>query len=570
MNFTHSFQGVLMTYTFNAEDNSATDYPNPYRIENWFLLLSALMLVAGGVSALLSARSYLQATQDGLATLAGFLALACFALGFRFALRAMSQLRFMIGRNSPRGLASEVPLGQSGIGLGSNALMQALRQQAICFPEQQTWLSGLLMSLIPSLASSPPPLQTAAIRHAQTLVEMLAILLSMGMSLVLFDGSPYEGMVSWLYLPLAGLSLLTPVAMLFSEEELTDESTDGQQQAWKLLALVAFAILAPAALPRVMPVIDLPVLWLTPLLLLLAAMVTSVLFLASLFAQPDNVTQTSVSCEQATFSLQGPPAQLWLQMQRDCQANWVNEIPNRVYAWLPPVTAAGERGSFAGRLLEETQPALSGVMTDGVGGSWRGVWQNKYARYLSALSIWGMVLAGLMAMMAAHAAQQLASMDKWEICRALLLLVAVGLASAHSFQIGHLLWSRLYFKSRLIWLETEGHFQSAKVQVGNQFKSHLQSSTQVTRVEDASLRLWVADIVTVAFGKDEQRYVMAMAPADGFARSSIERLLDFAQQQSVVTAPNSARDMQQLQHMGKLDRAMRAAATTASTPECIK
>ena len=165
-----------MIYTFNAGDNSATDYPNPYRIENCFLRLSALMLIAGGVATLLSARSYLQATQDGLATLTGIVALACFALGIRFGLRALSQLRFIIGRNSLRGLASEVPLDQRGIGFGSNALMQTLRQQAISFPERETWLSGLLMSLIPSLASSPPPLQTAAIRHAQALVGMPAML----------------------------------------------------------------------------------------------------------------------------------------------------------------------------------------------------------------------------------------------------------------------------------------------------------------------------------------------------------------------------------------------------------
>ena len=113
-------------------------------------------------------------------------------------------------------------------------------------------------------------------------------------------------------------------------------------------------------------------------------------------------------------------------MQRDCQANWVKEIPNRVYAWLPPVAATGERGSFAGRLLEETQPVLSGVMADGVGMSWRGVWRNKYARYLSALRIWGMALAGITAMMAVHAAQQLGSLYQWEIWRELILLVAVG------------------------------------------------------------------------------------------------------------------------------------------------
>ena len=100
--------------------------------------------------------------------------------------------------------------------------------------------------------------------------------------------------------------------MLFAEVSLTDESVGSQEQCWKLLGLVVFAIVAPVALPRFIPVIDLPVLWSGPVLLLLAGMVASILFLASLFAQPDNVTQTCVSCEQATFSMQGPPAQLWL------------------------------------------------------------------------------------------------------------------------------------------------------------------------------------------------------------------------------------------------------------------
>src|SRR5690606_31228185 len=87
---------------------------------------------------------------------------------------------------------------------------------------------------------------------------------------------------------------------------------------------------------------------------------------------------------------------------------------------------------------------------------------------------------------------------------------------------------------------------------------HVQSSSTLTRVEDAKLRVWVADITSVAFGKDGNRSVIAMAPADSVAKSIADRLVAFAANQSAVATPTAGRDLARASSIGRLDAAVHA------------
>ncbi len=542
-----------MTYEFNAGDSGVNDFPNPYKIENIFLLLCAAVLSAGGISVLLSARAYLQDRQDPLAAATAVLAIGLFGAAIKLAIQAMSQLRFFLGRQFPRSLAEDMPIAGLGLAKGALEIMHALRQQAIEFPEPRGPVNGILYFLIKPLITSPAAVQAAAVRHFHAVLAITAMSASLLVSYGLFRGAAFEAAVSWLYLPLAAIAVLAPLLANRDQAELKNDDGDAQAMLWKLIAMVAFAVLAPATIPRFAPALEIPPIWIAPLLLLSAAMGTSLLFLASLFAQLDNVSQTGVSCERTTVSMNCHPAQLWTKVSRDFQDQWVRNIPNRSYANVPPGSKESDRGAFQGYILEETQPTAS--MASNPDKHAAGL---KHARYRMLLSAWGLALAGLMAIVAAHHAPLFAQMARMEIARIFLIVIALGAATILAIGIGHLLYSRMYFTSRLVWIVVDGTYQTSQLSIGNRYASHVQSTSTLTRVEDATLRVWVADIVSVAFGKDGKRSIIAMAPADGFTKATAERLVQFAREQSAVAAPTSSRDIAKIQALGMLNETISA------------
>lgn len=157
--------------------------------------------------------------------------------------------------------------------------------------------------------------------------------------------------------------------------------------------------------------------------------------------------------------------------------------------------------------------------------------------------------------------EQFANMSATEISRSFLVVMALGMVAALSFRIGHLLWSRIEFRSRLVWIETAGVFQTSRISVGNRFRGHVQSDSTLTRVEGATLRVWVADIVSVAFGRDGKRTIIAMAAADSVAKSMADRLIAFAANQSALATPTTDRDLARASSIGRLGAAVQVAAT---------
>lgn len=542
-----------MTYEFHAGDAASNDFPNPFKLENIFLLLSSTALIIGGIFVLLDARNYFQSHQDKLATVTVMLAVSLFGVAVKFLIQALTHIRFYLGRKFPAGLADELPTASYGLGKGALDVMNVLRQGAIDFPEPAGPLNGVLYSLIKPLITSPPPIQAAAVQHFHSLVAMAGLLASMCASYFFVTGTAYEGVVSWMYLPMTGLSLLTPFMRSETEDFNASHVGDADKMLWKLIGLVVFSIIAPVAIPRYLPAYPIPPMWVAPLLLLLTSMVASVVFLLSLLAQLDEVSQTSVSCEQTTISMNCHPAQLWPKVSRDFQSSWVRNIPNRAYANVPPGATDSDRGAFQGYILEETQPTTSSTMGLSKPAD---VFGAKHVRYLALLNVWGLLLSIAAAAVAAHFASAFASMERMEISRVILIAIALTVATALTFRIGHLLWSRMYFKSRLMWIVIDGTFQDAELRVGNQFTGNMQSRSTLTRVEDATLRVWVSDIVSVAFGKGGKRFLMALAPADGFAKATADGLKQFALNQSSVTTPTSIGDFAKAQSVAAMSQAI--------------
>lgn len=537
-----------MTFEFSTNDNIANDLSNPFKVENVFLLLSALALAGGAVSILLTARTHFHNHEDRIASVALLLAAIFSGVVVKFLILALSQIRFYLGRKFPIGLADEVPSHSYGLAAGALPIIDALRHGTVDFAEPQGPLNGVLYSLIKPLITSPPPIQSAAVQHFHALIKMTCVLCSMATSYFFSAGTESEGVISWIYLPMTGLSLLTPLMELRAANTNSDEVPNANSMLWKLNSLVSFAVLTPVLIPRYLPVMHVPPMWIAPALLQITSIVSYVIFLLSLLSQLDDVRQTSVSLEHASVSMNCHPAQLWIKVARDLQEIWERNVPNRVYANVAPGMADGDssRGAFQGYLLEETQPISASIDQ-----STRG-----HIRWLITLNLWGLFLSIIATIVGAYFASRFVAMERMEISRVILVVTALLISATLAFNTGHLLWSRMHFKSRLVLISIEGTFQNGEMRIGNQLSGQVQSRATITRIQDATLRMWVADITTVVFGKANKRFITGMAPADSYAKATIDGLRAFALSQSSIAAPTSIADIEIAKSIGYINSAL--------------
>jgi len=551
-----------MSYDFNINASELNSFPHPLKHENIALLSAAALLVTGSISVLLSAQSYIGNQQDSAAIAAIILSVGLSGIAIKFGAQALSQLRFVLGLKFPIGLADELPTNRNGLAPGALAVIKTLSQRCIEFPEPKGPFDGILYGIAASLGSAPAPVQFAAVKHFHMVVASAALLLSMLASFILFRQSAYEGLVSWIYLPLAGLSLMLPFSNLRDDVNASSETNNAPAALWKLISLIAFSILAPALLPRCLPAYPVGSFWLAPLLLLIDTLITSWLFLVTLFTRLDQISQTDVSCEQTSVSMNCHPSQLWIEAKRNFRGNWVRGIPNRVYAYVPPGLADAAPGMFQGYLLEETQP-IPTPSSDA--SSSREACAGKSPQHRFALVGWGLIMTMSAALVAVCTAPKLESMTAAEIVRILLIVGALGISALRTFRIGHLLWTRIHFRSRLVLIVIDGTFQSAELSIGNQFTDHVQSKSMLTRVENASLRVWVADVDSVAFGKNGRRSIISMKSSDGYAKEISEELLRFAQDQSSIAAPTSRQDLEKSQTLMQFNAMFSATRTSAES-----
>jgi len=557
-----SRKGYTMSYDFNADASELNSFPNPFKYENIALLSAAALLVTGSISALLSAQSYIGNHHDSAALAAIILSVGLFGIAIKLGAQALSQLRFVLGLKFPTGLADELAANRNGLAPGALAVIKTLSQRCIELPEPKGPFDGILYSIATSLGSAPAPVQFAAVKHFHIVVASAALLLSMLASFVLFRQSAYEGLVSWIYLPLAGFSLALSFSNLRDDVSASSETNNAPAALWKLISLIAFSILTPALLPRCLPAYPVGSFWLAPLLLLIGTLIASWLFLVTLFARLDQISQTDVSYEQTSVSMNCHPSQLWIEAKRNFRCNWVRGIPNRVYAYVPPGLTDAAHGMFQGYLLEETQP-IPTLSSDASSSREAGTGKSPQHRF--ALVGWSLIMTISATLVAVCTASKFESMTAAEISRILLIVGALGISALRTFRIGHLLWSRIHFRSRLVLIVIDGTFQSAELTIGNQFADHVQSKSMLTRVENASLRVWVADVDSVAFGKNSRRSIIAMKSADGYAKAISDELVRFAQDQSSIAVPTSRQDLEKSQTLMQFNAMFSATRKSAES-----
>jgi hypothetical protein len=552
-----------MSYEFSSEGDRL-NLPNPFRVENWFRFAAALLLLVGGLAALLLSRHNLAAHHGAWAFLPLAMGIFLLGSGINYARIGMMQLRFYFGRGQPLGLADEIAVGnQDGTTNGAANLQERMRSGALWFEEPKGALNGLLYSLIPALIYAPVPIRRLAQSQFESGLALVATLLSFLIATIGFDNSSDRTWVALLFFGFAFFLLLKPMQQ--GSQKTTPLGPAG------LIGLLLVAVFAPIVVPLMSA--HLPDLSWLPLTaqtfaLLICAAVAVLLFFVALIRQTVVPPKTSIGSELATVSLNGQPKQLLDELERHMQRRWVEQIPNRRYARQTP-NVTGQSGQFSGQLFEETQPLPREDMrrVD----LQRAFTEPRY-RWLVCLNAFGVLLVaiaviGLLwfaAVFSSALAQARSDALGWATFG--IAMLAVG---AFCLRAGHMLWARFDFISKLVWVQFDGNFQRSRMNLGAQFTDRIRTESDVVAVHDMSVRVWVAEIDSVTFGRDHRRMIVGMRGLPDEARELRQLLEQCAQQQTVVVAPTSQRDIEKIALSGALNR-LRDTAESNQLPKHLR
>ncbi len=541
-----------MPYDYSSE-SKRLELPNPYTLQNRLLWLCAAVLLVAGVMSLFWAQKAMQdhALRFVVAPLAAGLAMV--ALGLLCATTAAQRMRFFFGIGRPASLAPEIAVGATGGSPLASGVKDILRQGGLSYLEPKGAIEGLLYHWVPKLITAPAQVQFLAQRDVFNLAAIVATLASFLVSWILFSEVNTRPWICMLYFAFSLVVLLRPMV----------SQNRARVSRLTLVFLIAASILAPVLIGLMgkrLPALGGFDITAQTFVMLVAALMACGLTVLAVLVQVDGAPQTRASVEQARLSMNSPPSGLMDELDRLMQSGWTESIPNRRYARIDPLTPASTpSGSFAGELLEESQPLpLSGTKAP----SFAAALKEPRHRPLLLLDVFGCVLVLASVAMTLRFVNQFDPAASWQengfslVGTSAILSVVAGFCFTASAR----LWGRFNFESILTWVEMVGSYQTSRIGTGQSFLSRMSTDNNVVRTEAMTLRVWRARIESVVFGKDSARQVTAMFSTEKQAKALSESLMAFAGDQSVLVAPTSAADQARMSTLGASEQALSAGA----------
>lgn len=553
-----------MAFEYSTQ-GASFDFPNPYRIENQFLAARGLVLLLCGIGLLLMARGAGEAVnvqrvntaQGGfvLLVVAGALLVLWGILEFA---RAARQLRVFFGRGQPPSLAPDVPRDVHGTSPRAQALVEQLRHGAIALVEPSGALNGILYSVSRHLVTAPKVLRDFVQVRFANLLASGGLLLLFGITWLITPNPAAQSLAALVYLVLGGVLILrTYIAGPGGTVALGPVG---------LAVLLVFGLVGTVLIGRVAATLPQPA-WLEnlalpriALVLLLASVVIEAIGLFAGHAHVDEPPPASTANDQGTVSFNADPNLLMQEVDRELQRRWTQNIPNRRYAWQPPVVEpTREAGNFTAVALEETQPMPPEAVR-------RMDWATclAFPRFygLAALDALGLVLTLVGGLMWLRLGAELKSglPESWAPASIGFIFMVVG---GYGLRVAHQLWGRLDFESTLTWLDFSGSYARSQVGLGSAFTDRVRSERTVVNVESMTLRAWVVRTRSVIFAYRDQsigaRTLVGMAGDLDAARGWTQQVRQFAQAQSSVVVPGANEDARRLQQLAAANQLAGAA-----------
>ena len=539
-----------MAYDYSSE-SQRLELPNPYRIQNLFQFLVSAFYLVCGILALLVARTNLDGKNiKFIVPLAAGIALIGY--GIRCATVGMRRLRFFFGRALPVGLAPELANGMTGRSAMIDAVQADLRRGTLSFPEPVGALNGLLYDRFPRLILAPLPVQQLAQAQFRNGLVVALTLLSLLIAWLGFSRPHTAEWVGAFYFLFATWLVLRPMS--------TSQQGQVEVNETGVVALVVAAIIGPviiAFVARSLPALPWQTLHWQALFLLLATLISVALFFTALMRQLSAAPATHITCEVQSLNINTHPAQIIGEFDRVMQQKWVEKIPNRRYARIDPVVDSDTAtGSFAGEIVEETQPMPAQTLQSM---SLASALTSDRSKWLVYLNLFGTVMlcCGALSMLVFVFQSEIGAVDL-SITTFLSLAFVAFSVGRFCFRASEQLWGRFDFVSEIIWLELSGQYTTARNRLGNDFSSTVRSESHGIHIDSMTMRVWTARLESVVFGKDQRRWITAMNGQSESTSGLATHLNAFARARSMFVAPTNAEDLNKVALMQNERASMQA------------
>ncbi|WP_353228580.1 hypothetical protein [Novosphingobium sp.] len=559
-----------MSYEYGSSSQNFT-FPNPLREHNFFVGAAVGVTGIAGLVLLFQARFALHSGARVHALAAAVVAFGLIVIAGYLLFQLFSQLRFFFGRGRPAGLAPQLAPDDLGTSPEAETLLkETLRQQALEYPEPGDPLSGLLYYLVPDLIYAPRPVRGFAERQFQSGMLTAALLAGLVVSAILGGGGGESAarVASWVAIVLlvaAAPGLINPKAGS-PKADLGLNVLSIPQMA----GLIAFAVLGPVVIALIGSALPpAPIAIGTGILLLLLGMagLLHALFFAAVLRHRMAAPSTAVTTIQDTWNISVNPAMISAEFMRAMQDGWWEKIPNRRYCRTDPqVDLQTRSGQFQGSMVEETQPVpfvIDGAAIDGRNADRPFASGNPLI--ITAINAYALVLV-LVATVTSFLAVG-ALLDGGDGVGPLIVCaVFVWALAKAAFDVARFLTLRFDFRSTLIWMDMNGSFTAAEIAQGNRYTANLHTSSQVVQIEGMTFRLWVAEVHTVAFGKDGQRFIVSMMGQPDLAQALLQRLKNFITSQATLVSLSSSGDQERAQRSAMMNAQLNLGNTTPPPP----
>ena len=550
-----------LAYEYNP--NSARfDIPNPHDVENIFIGTCALGCFCVGIVLLFTARTIYFAHDPVRFGKSIVSAIGLLALGITYATMLLRQMRFFFGRGQPADLVPSLRTDEFGYRAADEterqipdaiALRQTLQQNAITYRIPQGAIDNLLYKLVPDLVYSPRLTQVRVQLQARNLLAIAFVLVLFAVSLLGISNRAAIGWIGCFYFVLTNAVILRPLSVARIRQAKFSQRTAIAFIVLAIVAPVIFASLVPATGYALAGYIDIvPV---TFAILASALIVTALVFRAGV-ANTVKPSQIGIAPHLETPSVNISPAQVYTELARELQRLWQEQVPNRNYLRVLPDVGA-RQGSFTADVIEETQP----IPLDVEPMTFARAWSLPTTRPLvvvdalcTGLTIVG---AGLLASgVAAHLAYNSVISGG-----ALALVGSFGLRSANEF------WRRFEFTSRIYWVDWNGTYARSSTKIGALLDDRVHTKREVISVESMTLRVWVAELDSVAFNTDRDRDIIAIRGLPDEATRVGRLLCEHIENAGSIMAPSAPIDGARMQVIDSLNAGAGGASSDQRRPK---
>ena len=537
-----------MAYEYNPQ-SARFDIPNPHRVENIFIAICTAACFIGAIVLLVDARTIFLAhdfVRFGKSVIAA-ISLLAFAVSYAFL--AMRQLRFFFGRGQPADLVPSLSADEEGYraaGPGDRqiadaaALRQTIQQNAISYRIPHGPIDTLLYTLVRDLVYSPKLTQVRVGTQFRNLLGLAFLLVLFPISLVGIKNAAAVGWIGCFYFILTNVLVLRPLAAGRNEAASFSEKS--------VIAFIAAAIVVPVVFASFVPVRGYPlgafvdIIPITFAMLVSAFVVTALVF-RSAIGTTIKPTQIAIAPHLETPSATTNPAQIYTELAREMQRLWEETVPNRAYMRILP-DVGKRQGAFSAHVIEETQP----LPVDMEQMTFARAFALSTTRWLIAVDIACTLATIAGCILAAWGATAPGGYSALLSGGGFVIIGAFGIRSANEF------WRRFGFTSRIYWIDWSGTYARASTRVGALLNDRISSERELIGIESMTLRVWVAEIDSVAFNTDRDRDVVAIRGLPDEASRLGRQLAEFAVDQGTITAPLSATDRGRLEAMNFLNR----------------